>query len=215
MDRQDSDFLHFIIDYNILVKDNGLGMTSEQLDKLFINFKCKAGLSNPTGTGLGLGICMRLINKMGGYVRVKSEVGRGSTFKIRLRSLSRIRKNANKNIETEGKTISMDQIQSFWDDQDQDVIKPCQIKDKPSFINLTRCADDFINVLVVNDDPGQLMILRHMLVSSMKHLSHNIDVAHNGIEALQMVKQVEYAVIVTDLNMPQMDGYRFSYETKK
>lgn len=45
--------------------------------------------NNPHGTGLGLGICRKILQKMGGSVKVKSKKGQGTTFKIYLTSLCR------------------------------------------------------------------------------------------------------------------------------
>ena len=39
---------------------------------------------NPSGTGLGLSICKQIIEKMGGIIKVKSEIGQGTIFLIKL-----------------------------------------------------------------------------------------------------------------------------------
>jgi len=71
---------------NISVKDQGQGISKENMKKLFTKFG-KAGVK-PTGkeksTGLGLFICKNIIEKHGGIVGVKSVVGEGSTFSFTL-----------------------------------------------------------------------------------------------------------------------------------
>jgi signal transduction histidine kinase len=70
----------------IAVADTGIGMTPEQLGKLFQEFSQASATtaSKYGGTGLGLAISRRFCQMMGGDITVESEPGRGSTFTIRL-----------------------------------------------------------------------------------------------------------------------------------
>jgi signal transduction histidine kinase len=71
---------------SISVIDKGMGMESEEIDKLFDLFETsqRPGTAGEAGTGLGLVICNEFINCHGGSIRVESEAGKGSTFKISL-----------------------------------------------------------------------------------------------------------------------------------
>ncbi len=77
------------IDYDsskirIAVSDTGIGIKSEDLEKLFKPFQqIDTGLArNKEGTGLGLAICQRLVKLLGGEIYVQSEYGKGSTFTV-------------------------------------------------------------------------------------------------------------------------------------
>lgn len=64
----------------ITVADTGSGIAASELDRIFDDFHT----TKPHGTGLGLSIVRRLVNDMGGRIRVTSEPGRGTTFRIDL-----------------------------------------------------------------------------------------------------------------------------------
>ena len=64
------------------VEDTGIGIASDDLERLFVPFQqVDSGLTRRfEGTGLGLSICRRLVTALGGEIRAESESGRGSRF---------------------------------------------------------------------------------------------------------------------------------------
>lgn len=70
------------INLNVSVEDSGIGIKRENIDKLFSSFQQVDSKKNRAveGTGLGLVITKRLVNSMGGFIKVKSEYGKGSEF---------------------------------------------------------------------------------------------------------------------------------------
>ncbi len=72
------------INLNLTVSDTGIGITEENIEKLFTSFSRVDTEKNRSieGTGLGLAISKKLVRKMGGFINVYSEYGKGSHFKV-------------------------------------------------------------------------------------------------------------------------------------
>lgn len=71
-------------DYEIVVSDNGVGMSQEQMERLFKigEYVSTTGTANEKGSGLGLILCKEFIEKNQGTLRVESKLGEGSRFII-------------------------------------------------------------------------------------------------------------------------------------
>ncbi len=62
------------------VQDNGIGIPSESVDHIFGLFQRLHGADEYPGTGIGLSLCKRIVERHGGHIGVESVVGTGSTF---------------------------------------------------------------------------------------------------------------------------------------
>lgn len=72
----------------LAIRDRGIGIPAEDLDRIFERFYTvdKARTKDAGGTGLGLAIVKHLTAAMGGTIRVESQLGIGSTFRLRLKN---------------------------------------------------------------------------------------------------------------------------------
>jgi PAS domain S-box-containing protein len=70
----------------ILVEDNGIGFDEKYLDKIFQPFQRLHGRNEYSGTGMGLAICRRIVERHHGVITARSTPGKGSTFIITLRN---------------------------------------------------------------------------------------------------------------------------------
>ena len=69
-------------EFRIFVEDNGIGFEEQFLDRIFMPFQRLHGRSAYEGTGMGLAICRKIVERYGGSITAKSKPGEGSTFII-------------------------------------------------------------------------------------------------------------------------------------
>ncbi|MBF0158115.1 MAG: response regulator [Magnetococcales bacterium] len=163
------------------VRDTGIGMTEEQISRLFQPF---SQADNSTtrkygGTGLGLSISMRLVDRMGGDLWVESTPGQGSRFFFTAVFPYR---------------LNTDQ---------HDVSRKAQ--HSPSAIDMQsiRACIAGARILLVEDNTINQQIAHEIL----KTAGLVVDWAKNGQEAIRMIEQSDYHLILMDVQMPIMDGY--------
>lgn len=73
-------------DITFTIQDTGIGIAKDELNKIFAMYYqvSRDDFQSATGTGIGLAICQQMVDKMGGNIRVNSEINKGTCFEINL-----------------------------------------------------------------------------------------------------------------------------------
>lgn len=161
------------------VEDTGIGITSEQLPRLFAKFT-QADSSTTRkygGTGLGLAISKQLVELMGGQIGAHSQPGTGSTFWFTLPFAQR-----SENTSTNQVLI----LDARFEPADQRATGTSQPR-----------------VLVVEDHAVNRMLATRLLAK----LGCEVEFAENGLIACERTSHQDYDLIFMDCQMPEMDGY--------
>lgn len=170
----------------VSVRDTGIGISEENLGKLFVQFR-RFDLErnkNVEGTGLGLTIVKRLADIMGGIVTVKSKLGEGSIFTVSIPQKIVDGTPAGKLKLNYSRSAEYEYVCSFE-------------------------APD-ARILAVDDLPVNLAVITNML----KDTRVQIDTAGSGKEAVGLAEKNHYHLILMDHLMPEMDGVE-TYERIK
>lgn len=157
--------------FRIAIHDTGIGIKEEVIPTLFTEFtQADASISRQfEGTGLGLVICKRLVDLIGGEIGVDSVFGQGSTFWFSLPY-------------TPATTEIMDASRKT-------VVTTFETRRQ-------------LNVLVAEDNELNQEIIK----ATMERYGHRVEIAENGVQAVEAFGRGDYDLILMDVRMPEMSG---------
>lgn len=170
------------VELKVDIKDTGIGMTPDVVDKLFTPFtQADSGQARKFGgSGLGLSISAGLIKQMGGEISVTSATGKGSTFSVRVRFPRA--------------------SESGYEERNSSLTGS-------DFTNAGEVRSPLANktVFVVDDNAVNRFVCRNMLI---KHGAKVVE-ANDGAQSLAMLRDdgLDVDLVLMDLQMPVMDGF--------
>ncbi|SDB50917.1 Signal transduction histidine kinase [Pseudobutyrivibrio sp. YE44] len=169
------------------VKDTGIGVKEENMDKLFAAYERLDEVRNSgiQGTGLGLDISRRFAELMGGKLWCESVYGKGSEFILTM----------------DQRIIDATPIGIFMEHDDSNAKGPYV----PQFI-----APD-ADILVVDDTPMNLSVIKGLLKATKVFVT----TSSSGEDALDKIRENHFDVVLLDHMMPGMDGIETCQEIRK
>lgn len=182
----------------LVVKDSGIGILEKDISKIFDHFyKVSNSQSiNQGGTGIGLSIVKEMVELHHGEIKVESEIGTGTIFTIILP--------ADKSFFTENEMAvpveTKHQVSAYENLDELENNNPIVPIHKQ--YNLPR-------ILLVEDNTE----LRNYLAGHFEK-RYKVYAAEDGLQGLNVAKEINPDIILTDVQMPNMNGYDFCKEIR-
>ena len=164
--------------YSIKISDNGKGISKEYQANLFDAYY--RGDSKADGSGIGLYLCMQIANELGGTIQYEDTPGGGATFLINL---------AVDLISTDSIDSESNKLQEIEQDAATDTINALDLSNK--------------RVLVAEDN----LMIRTLTKKMLEGLGAEVVAEEDGQLALNSAKESKFDLVVTDIFMPNLDGY--------
>ncbi|WMS86045.1 hybrid sensor histidine kinase/response regulator transcription factor [Pleionea litopenaei] len=190
-------------DVLVRVSDTGIGIPYEMQDAIFERFNrvIDEHSENIVGAGIGLALVKQLVDAHHGEIKVFSEPGVGTSFEIRL--LGSLVNDSNMSHSQANTELLKMELESIRDNEPTNVREYDDLsKQEPNSASPT--------VLVVEDNKD----MREFIIDSLKNKFTTLSAA-NGKEGLAKAIQYVPDIIISDVMMPEMNGYELSEQIKE
>ncbi len=195
----------------VSVRDTGVGIPEEHISKIFERFYQTDNLTSSftMGTGIGLALAKGIMNMHHGKIEVESTVGKGTTFTLYL-PLGNRHFSDEEMATTEGKEVMViqDSLPAFSFEQRVEEDKKVQ-EESPAVAEISANGEEKSTILLVDDNEELLFMLEELFLPTYK-----VYMAHNGREGLEMARQIQPDLIISDVMMPGMSGKELCYKIK-
>lgn len=177
-----------------VVQDTGIGIPTDKLKFIFENFAQLDGshARRYGGTGLGLALCKKVVEHMGGEIGLESTVDEGSTFWF--------------SVPLQQATGAAEWMPAA--DQPRPAQNVTVVEEKDASPQRIRAS---LRILLAEDN----LINQKVTEKILHKKGYAVDVVANGLEALQALEQRQYDVVLMDIQMPEMDGVEATREIRK
>ncbi len=180
----------------LVVTDNGIGISESNKSKIFNSF-FKVQESNSEGTGIGLSIVKELVELHHGEIEVESVFGLGTTFTVLLPA-DKALYNENELVEQKVNEPRLAKVaDSLNYETNEDSVPHHKYYNQPT--------------LLVAEDNNEL----REYLSAHFEKRFKVFQANDGVEGLRMAKEINPDIILTDVQMPNMNGYEFCKEIRQ
>ncbi|TNJ33287.1 ATP-binding protein [Arenimonas terrae] len=168
------------------ITDTGIGVTPEQQARLFQPFSQAEGSTTRRfgGTGLGLVISRRLAELMGAQVEMDSTPGAGTTLRLTV-------------------TLPRGKVEELEPELAPDASQGFMARPLPT---VEQALAERSLILIVDDHPTNRLVVARQLALA----GYASEAAEDGVQGLAAWRSGRYALILSDVHMPEMDGYEMA-----
>ena len=189
----------------VSVCDTGVGIPEEHISKIFERFYQIDNSSSFTlGTGIGLALAKGIMNMHHGKIDVESTVGKGTKFTLSLPLGNRhFSDEEMATVESRESVIISEAVPMLPFEQIMDV------EEEKTKVQENIKEEDKPIILLVDDNEELLSMLEDLFLPIYK-----VYIAHDGREGLEMARQIQPDLIISDVMMPEMSGKELCYKIK-